>query len=514
MKDYILTIDQGSQSTRVCLIDRHGNIDHIVKRVIQPYFAKEHGWAEQHAEYYWEQICIACQSLWQELPADTYKIKAISMTSQRGSVVNLDAMGNTLRPAITWMDQRKALYPKSIKGIWGALFKLIGASETIEFFRKSAQANWIEQNQNDVWNKTDKFLLLSGYLNYKLTGEFKDSKGNQVGYIPFNYKKLEWANRFSWKWRVIKLKKHMLPELVDVGSILGYLSVDAAKEIGVRVETAVVAAAADKSCEVLGSGCTSTDMACLSLGTTATVNVAFKKYVEAIPLMPAYPAPFKGGYCSEIQTQRGFWLVTWFKEQFASEERSSARKLNIVTEEFFDNFLRQTEPGSNGLIVQPYWEGGVSTPGPEARGSIIGFNSDHKKAHIYRAIIEGLAYSLREGKERIEKQCATKIKRIVVSGGGSQSDEIMKILANVFNLKVERPHTFETSSLGAAICAAQAIGWYSDTETAKQHMTRISKEFEPDLNVAIKYDRIYKDAYLKIYSRLQPIYAKMKRDAH
>ena len=91
---------------------------------------------------------------------------------------------------------------------------------------------------------------------------------------------------------------------------------------------------------------------------------------------------------------------------------------------------------------------------------------------------------------------------------GLKSDEIMKILANVFNLKVERPHTFETSSLGAAICAAQAIGWYSDTETAKQHMTRISKEFEPDLNVAIKYDRIYKDAYLKIYSRLQPIYAK------
>ena len=153
----------------------------------------------------------------------------------------------------------------------------------------------------------------------------------------------------------------------------------------------------------------------------------------------------------------------------------------------------------------------MSSPGPEARGSMIGFNSDHNKAHIYRAIIEGLAYSLREGKERIEKRCRTKIKRLIVSGGGSQSDEVMIILANVFNLKVERPHTFETSSLGAAISAAKAIGWYSDIETAKEKMTRISKVFSPNEEDAKTYDHIYKDAYLKLYPSLKPIYSQMKR---
>ena len=94
----------------------------------------------------------------------------------------------------------------------------------MDFFRKSAQANWIEQNEPDVWKKTHKFLLLSGYLNYRLTGEYKDSKANQVGYIPFDYKKLDWANKFSWKWKVINVKKYMMPDLVDVGSVLGYVS--------------------------------------------------------------------------------------------------------------------------------------------------------------------------------------------------------------------------------------------------------------------------------------------------
>ena len=211
MKDYILTIDQGSQSTRVCLIDKDGNIDHIVKRNIQPYFSERAGWAEQRAEYYWEQISMACVSLWEKVPVGECNVKAISLTSQRGTVVNMDSCGQTLRPAITWMDQRKANYKKSLRGLWGAIFTLIGATSTVDFFRRSAQANWIEQNEPEVWKKTHKFLLLSGYLNFRLTGEYKDSKANQVGYIPFDYKKLDWANRFSWKWKVIKIKKHMMP---------------------------------------------------------------------------------------------------------------------------------------------------------------------------------------------------------------------------------------------------------------------------------------------------------------
>jgi sugar (pentulose or hexulose) kinase len=165
--------------------------------------------------------------------------------------------------------------------------------------------------------------------------------------------------------------------------------------------------------------------------------------------------------------------------------------------------------GSMGLMLQPYWTPGIKVPGPEAKGAIIGFGDVHTRAHVYRAILEGLAYALREGKERIEKRSGVPITELRVSGGGSQSDAAMQLTADIFGLPTARPHIYETSGLGAAIDAAVGLGLYPDFATAIRAMTRVGKVFHPIPANQKMYDRLYKNVYRKMYARLQPMYAQI-----
>ena len=161
-------------------------------------------------------------------------------------------------------------------------------------------------------------------------------------------------------------------------------------------------------------------------------------------------------------------------------------------------------------MLQPFWNPGIKLPEPEAKGAVIGCGDVHTRAHLYRAILEGLAYALRDGKERIEKRGGPRITRVRVSGGGSQSDAAMQISANIFNLPCERPHLYETSGLGAAMLAAVGLNLHPDFATAVRQMTRVGRLFTPQPEYAALYDRLYRRVYCRMYQRLRPLY----RDIH
>jgi len=163
-----------------------------------------------------------------------------------------------------------------------------------------------------------------------------------------------------------------------------------------------------------------------------------------------------------------------------------------------------------GLMLQPYWSPGVKIPGPEAKGSVIGFGDVHTRVHIYRSILEGLAYALKEGTLRTQKKTGVTIERVRVSGGGSQSDVPMQITADIFDLPAERPHTFETSALGAAIDAAVGLKLHSDFPSAVKEMTRVGRVFEPVPKNRDIYHQLYEKVYLKIYDRLKPLYEDIR----
>ncbi len=267
---------------------------------------------------------------------------------------------------------------------------------------------------------------------------------------------------------------------------------------------------ADKACEVLGSGCLQPQYGCLSYGTTATFNTTHRRYIEVIPLIPPYPSAAPGAYDLELQIYRGYWMVNWFKNEFGLREEHLAQERGIEPEDLFDELVEQIPPGSQGLVLQPYWSPGLRSPGPEARGAIIGFGDVHTRAHIYRAILEGLAYALREGAERTTKRSGVRPTELRVAGGGSQSKAAMQITADIFGLPAARPHVYEASGLGAAIDAAVGVGLHPSFEAAVADMTRVGAVFEPDPKAQAVYDELYKEVYLKMYSKLRPLYQAMQ----
>jgi len=509
--EYLLSIDNGTQSVRAMIFDQNGQLVAKSKVDIEPYFSTEPGWAEQHADYFWQSLCQACHLLWEQLEIPRESIKALSVTTQRATVVPMAADGQPLRAAISWLDQRQVDSKPELGAVESLLMRAVGAKDAVDSFHAQAKVNWIAQNQPEVWQQVDKLLLLSGYHNYKLTGDYRDSIASQVGYVPFDFEQLQWAGDKDWKWRALPgMTRDMLPELVEAGGLLGHISAQAAAETGIAEGLPLIACGSDKACEVLGTGCLDSNTGSLSYGTTATFNITSDKYLEAIPYHPAYPGVIPGSFNIEMMVPRGYWMVSWFKQQFGLQEQSAAQQQGVSPESLFDQLLEQVPAGSMGLTLQPYWGAGADNEGPEAKGAIIGFGDVHTRAHLYRAIIEGLTYALRAGKERVEKRSGQPITRLLVSGGGSQSDQIMQITADVFGMPVQRPHTYETSALGAAIAAAVGCGMYPDFASAAASMTHAGDRFEPIVANQKIYNQLYTQVYRKMYHALKPSYRAIR----
>ena len=507
----VLSIDAGTQSIRIALIDFKGNILKICKTEIEPYFSLHPAWAEQHPEYFWKVLGATGKKLMNDLPVDKESIKGVTLTTQRNTMINLDKDGIPLRPAIIWLDRRKAE-----KTDWPTFYlkpflKALNLYDPLAYTMEECEANWIYQNEPKIWDETYKFLFLSGYLTYKLTGEFVDSIGNQVGYVPFDYKRHKWAKDNDMKWKMFpSINRSQLPDLVKPSELLGYISPKAAVHTGIPAGMPVIAAAADKACEVLGSGCLSPEIACLSFGTTATIETTNEEYKEIIPLLPPYPSAVPGAYNTEVMIYRGYWMVSWFKNEFAHNEVLLAKKRGITPEEILEQMASTITPGSMGLMLQPFWSPGVKEPGQEAKGTIIGFGDVHTRAHLYRAIIEGLSYALKEGAIRTEKKNRVPIQKLRISGGGSQSKTAMQLTADIFDLVAEQPHTFETSALGAAIDAAMGLKVFSSFSEAVKSMTRISKVYEPDSENSKIYKDLFEKVYMRLYKKMKPLYKDIR----
>jgi sugar (pentulose or hexulose) kinase len=507
--DQVLALDVGTQSVRALVFDPQGGLVDHARIPIEPYVSPEPGWAEQDPELYWRAIGDACRALWAGGVARREAIAGVALTTQRATIVVTDAAGEPLRPAIVWLDQRRAEGVPEIGGINGLAFRALGVRRTVAAFQADCEANWLRANEPAVFGRIGRYLLLSGFLSHRLTGRFVDSVASQVGYLPFDYKRLVWAKPGDWRWTAAPIDPAWLPELVPPGGRLGDLTSSAAAVVGLPAGTPVLAAAADKACEVLGSGALEPHVGSLSYGTTATVNTTQQRYVEAIPLVPPYPAAVPGWYSLEVQVYRGYWLVDWFKRQFGAAEVAEANALGLAAEALFDDLVRATEPGAMGLMLQPTWTPGVRVPGPEAKGAMIGFGDVHTRAHLYRAILEGLAYALREGGERAAGRAHVPLRELRVSGGGAQSPAAVQLTADIFGLPTGRPHTHQTSGLGAAIDASVGLGLHPSFPAAVGEMTRVVETLEPDPARHRLYDQLYTRVYRRMYDRLKPLYEEI-----
>lgn len=507
----ILSIDCGTQSIRAILFSLDGEEVGKVQVHYDAYFSRKPGWAEQNADIYWQSLCNATKLLKKESPENFKKIKAVGVSTIRNTMVNMDRDGKVLRPCLTWLDQRAADNVFKPNFVLKTLFKIIGIRETLHKMERKGACNWIRQNEPDIWENTYKYVQISGFLNYKLTGNFTDSIASQIGYIPFDYKKQQWSDGkdlFEVASKIYPIEREKLPKLIKPGEKIGTVTKEAYRLTEIPVGIPIIACGSDKGCETLGMGVVDHKIASLSFGTTATVQTTVKKYIEPIRFFPAYPSVIPKRWNPEIEIYRGFWMINWFKKEFALKEVQEAENKNIPVEEILNKLLHNSPAGAMGLMVQPYWSPGLGKN--NAKGAMIGFGDIHKKEHIYRAIIEGLCYSLLDGMQQLQKRGDFKFERITVSGGASQSDEICQIATDIFNLTLLRGKTHETSGLGAAIITAYGINEFSSLNDAVKKMVNYSDVFKPKPKNVKIYKSLFNEVYLKMYKKLEPLHKKIR----
>ena len=505
----VLTIDCGTQSLRAFLFSTTGNLLEMTQVQYAPYVSKNPGWVEQDPEVYWNSLCDACKRLKDRQPGLFEAVAAVGITSQRNSMINVDNCGAPLRPTVTWLDQRMAEPSLDQEQLQALGLDSPELALSVRTLQAQGKCNWIRQNQPEIWAATHKYLQVSGFLNYRLTSHFVDSVASQIGYIPFDYAQMRWAGEENLFAVLFPVEREKLPKLVRPGEPVGNVTLEASSATGIKQGVPVIACGSDKGCETLGAGVIDASMANFSFGTTATIQTTTERYFEAVPFIPPYPAVVPGCHNPEIMIPRGFLMISWFKDEFGFEQVQEARATGVAVEEIFDRYLAQTPPGAMGLIIQPHWGGALDNP--FAKGAMVGFGDVHTKAYIYRGIIEGLMFALRDAFEKIQSAGELKIKRITVSGGASQSDEICQIAADVLGVPLIKIQTHEASGLGAALITATGAGLFTSLSQASEKMVKVGKIYRPDQQATALYQSLYARVYQQMMTQpLELIYSEIR----
>ncbi len=503
----VLAIDVGTQSMRGCVISAKGDV--LVKEQIKypPYKCLQPGYVEQSAQLYWQVLCKITNALCQKHPELMQNVLAMSVSTFRDTAVLLNEHNEPVRDCILWSDQRSASNSEKLPLFQKIVLGIVRQDRVAIAVRKRMRTRWVMQNEPEIWAKVKKVPHLSGWLNYKLTGNLIDTYSSMVGHLPFDCKRKRWLKKTDLLYPLYEIPIEYMTELCSPGDVMGEITHQASLETGLAQGLKVIASGSDKGCETLGLGCLNENVAAVSFGTATSVQFSTRRHFEPEPLLPSYPSVLKDYYNPEVQIFRGFWTVSWFIENFAKDCKIEAEKLGVAPEELLNREMEKIPAGCNGLVLQPFWQGGLTNP--EARGSIVGFTDGHTRAHLYRAMIEGINMAIREGLERLEKRGKKHIDFIAVSGGGSQCDSICQMCANITNRPVRRPQSFENTAIGEAIATFVALGEFETPQQAVESMVHYKDEFLPQRDQVQIYDDLYKSIYIKLYKKLQKFYLKL-----
>lgn len=504
----VLAFDLGTQSSRALLVNNFGEILAKKKIAHEPaYVSSQADWAEQEADFYYNRICEASKYLSIHEKALFDRAEAVSITTIRDTVVCVDMDGIPLRPAILWLDKRKAEGNCSLSQISKTVFKATGMEDAANLQYQNSHCNWIAQNEPEIWKKTHKYLLLSGYLIYKLTGQMKDATASLVGHIPFDSKNRTWQKENALTRPVFNVPASKLCEIVESAKIIGTITAQASVDSGLKQGLPLYASGSDKACEVIGLGGLSKEKAVIAFGTTSTITFTIDRYLEPERFIPPYASIIPNRFTPEIEIYRGYWLISWFKKEFAAKEVLQAESLGVSAEELLNQRLKEIPAGCDGLFFQPYFTPNMTMP--VARGAIIGYTDIHTRIHLYRAIIEGINFALMSGMRLMEKRAGHEFEEILLGGGGSQSDEICQITADMFGIPAVRTQTYEVAGIGCAICAFVGLGAFKTYEEAVDKMVHRRDVFYPNMKEHKIYDELYREIFANIYGRLSPLYYKL-----
>lgn len=461
MRDkYIVGIDVGSQSAKVLIYDLKGNIAAKGRKKLAPMHLAENGVVEHPDDDLWDSLCEACRLALADFGDDPAKIIGIGLGGIRCCRVLLKKDGTLAQPVISWMDARTA----------------------VPYEHTNPEVAYVTST--------------TGYLSCRMTGEFKDCIGNAFGEWPVDMTTWNWSDDEEVL-RRYQIPREMLFEAVGPGEVIGHVNAYAAERTGLAEGLPVVSVTNDKAVEGLGAGLVNEETAVISLGTYITLMIQGKKLPENPKALWAIISSVPGMYLYESYgIRRGMWTVSWFRDLFGDGLVQEAKKAGVSSEEILNRKAEKVPAGSDGLMTILDWLANAWEP--YKRGIMIGFQAHMNEGYMYRSILEGIAYTMKNNCDAMCEELGKPLKEIVISGGGSNSDLFMQIFADIFNMPARRNVINESASLGAVINTAVALGLFEDYESAVAQMVKVREVFTPNPENVRLYDKLNQRAYKKM----------------
>ena len=496
-KDLVIGVDCSTTASKAIVWDQSGRAVATARRT----YGLDHvrsGWVEQNATDWWTATSAAIHDAASQVGGD--RIAAIAITQQRETFVCLDSGGNSIRPAMTWMDMRataevEAYGNEDVHRITGkppnptpAWYKLL----------------WLRKHEPETIAQTAHVVDVAGYLVQKLTGEWATSWAcaDPLGLVDMQH--------FDYDEKLLDmtgLVRSKVSRLLPPGAIAGNLTPTVAAELRLPVGLPIVIGAGDGQSAGLGCNITRPGRAYLNIGTGTVSGVYSEKYSHA-KAYRTMSGPVPGTYILETFIGGGTQNIVWFIEQL-SGLNSGTLKPGETPEQILEIAAAKLPEGSEGLLCLPYWSGAMSPYWDgHARGAFVGLSGLHGKAHMYRSILEAVALEERLLMSGMEAATGSPIDEIVVVGGGARSTLWCQIIANVLGRAVRFARERESTALGAGIHAAAAIGFYKDIREAANAMTGVERSFEPDAAAHERYADIF-EAYRSIYPGLKNTFRLM-----
>lgn len=496
MSKILLALDSGSQSSRALLFDTDGEVLAVGRKTHLPMKYPEPGAVEQDPEDIKQALYFSIRECLANWGKDSSEIVGAALTTQRSTVLPVAADGTPITDAVSWLDRRTAGVNSEPTGWIRKLLKVMGKNALIpRMLSKSMPRQWRERSP-EVLTRMKWIAPIEAWLLHQLTGNMVMAPGGVVGAWPFDAKTRDWS-RSGLLYKLLGFEPEWLPKIVPAGQQVGTINSETAKETGLPEGLAVYACGGDKQAEVLGAGRLSKEkgVAAVSLGTASSICIPWKKPVASrtyqwLTLGAAEP----GAYCLEYMVFRGMWSARWFADELARDLKEKASREGTSAEALLCEEAALVPPGSDRLMVWPRWSPTLQYP--METGTAVGLRETHTRGHFFRALLEGIAFDLRRGLGVLEKATGSKVTTIYVGGGGSRSDVVVQILADVLGLPVMRPPSEELAARGAAIVAALGAGVYKTPQQATDAMVPKAPRFDPNPENAALYTGIFNNAFL------------------
>lgn len=496
---YFLGIDVSTTATKALILAADGTVWGIG--------VSEYGfetpqpmWSEQHPDLWWEGTIDAIKAAVQNAAEnhgsefDPSQIASIGLTGQMHGLVLLDAQGQVLRKAILWNDQRTQHQCDQIHERVGRdRFIKISGNVALTGFT-APKILWVKDNEPEVYRRIAHILLPKDYVRLKLTDEYAMDKADGAGTVLMDIANRDWSQILL---EMLEIDPQWMPQLFEGTEKTGEITKSAAKEIGLAVGTPVVAGGGDQSAQAVGVGAVSSGIVALTLGTSGVIFTSTgKPFIEPEGKLHAFchAVPGKWHLMGVMLSAAG--SLHWYRDRFAADKG-------------FDDLLAPAEgipAGSEGLLFLPYLTGERTPyPDPYARGAFIGLTVRHEMAHCTRAVLEGVAFGLRDCFALLQSAGVKVIEQVRISGGGAKSPLWRQILANVLNAELVTVNTAEGAAYGAAILAGVGAGHWASVDEACRGLIRITDSVLPEVMAVETYQNLY-PFYKELYPRLKDVF--------